>query len=37
MLHVDISSRSDIERLVSVRAPACVSIYVRTTPLTQEA
>jgi hypothetical protein len=37
MLHVDIPSRSDIERLVSLRAPVCVSIYVRTTPLTQEA
>ena len=37
MLHVDIPSRSDIERLVSVRAPACVSVYLPTTPLTQEA
>jgi hypothetical protein len=36
-MYVDIPSRSDIERLVSVRAPACVSIYMRTTPLTQEA
>ena len=37
MLHVDIPSRSDIERLVAVRAPACVSIYLQTTPLTQQA
>jgi len=36
-MYIDIPSRSDIERLISVRAPACVSIYVRTTPLTQEA
>ncbi len=37
MLHVDIPSRSDIERLIAVRAPACVSIYLRTTPVTQDA
>src|SRR5262247_960018 len=37
MLHVDIPSRSDIEHLISVRAPGCVSIYLRTTPITQEA
>jgi hypothetical protein len=37
MLHVDIPSRSDIERLFSVRAAACLSLYLGTTPLTQEA
>ena len=37
MLHVDIPSRSDIERLITVRAPACVSIYLRTSPVTQDA
>ncbi|MFH0343876.1 MAG: hypothetical protein ACHBNF_17545 [Chromatiales bacterium] len=37
MLHVDIPSRSDIERLIAVRAAACLSIYLRTTPLTQQA
>jgi hypothetical protein len=31
MLHVDIPSRSDIGQLVAVRAPACVSMYLRTT------
>src|SRR5215813_9633983 len=36
-MYIDIPSRSDIERLIAIRAPACVSIYVRTTPLTQEA
>jgi len=37
MLHVDIPSRSDIAHLIAVRAPACVSIYLRTTPVTQAA
>ncbi len=37
MLHVDIPSRTDIERLIDVRAPACLSLYLPTTPLTQEA
>ncbi|MFW5680142.1 MAG: hypothetical protein ACOC3D_07725 [Pseudomonadota bacterium] len=37
MLHVDIPTRSDLERLVTFRAPACVSIYLPTTPLTQDA
>lgn len=37
MLHVDIPSRSDIERLITVRAPACVSIYLGTSPVTQHA
>ncbi|MGH8660080.1 MAG: hypothetical protein ACREV4_16870 [Gammaproteobacteria bacterium] len=36
MLHVDIPSRSDIERLITVRAPACLSLYLRTTPITQD-
>lgn len=36
MLHVDIPSRSDIERLITVRAPACVSIYLSTSPVTQD-
>jgi len=34
MLHVDIPTRADIERLIAVRSPACVSIYVPTTPVT---
>ena len=37
MLHVDIPSRSDIEQLIKVRAPACLSLYLRTTPVTQDA
>jgi hypothetical protein len=37
MLHVDIPSRSDIERLITVRTPACVSIYLRTSPVPQDA
>jgi hypothetical protein len=37
MLHVDIPSRSDIERLIKVRAPVCLSVYLRTTPVTQDA
>jgi hypothetical protein len=37
MLHVDIPSRSDIERLITVRTPACVSIYLGTSPITQDA
>ena len=35
MLHVDIPTRSEIVALNKVRAPACVSIYLKTTPLTQ--
>ncbi|TYR35479.1 hypothetical protein FY036_02380 [Mesorhizobium microcysteis] len=35
MLHVDIPTRSQIIALNKVRAPACVSIYLKTTPLTQ--
>lgn len=37
MLHTDIPSRSDIELLIAFRGPACVSVYLRTTPLTQDA
>jgi hypothetical protein len=37
MLYVDIPSRADIERLGAVRGAACVSIYLPTTPLTQDA
>lgn len=37
MLHVDLPTRSDFESLVTRREPACVSIYLPTTPLTQEA
>ncbi len=36
MLHVDIPSRAEIEKLVATRANLSVSIYVRTTPVTQE-
>ncbi|TVQ41018.1 MAG: hypothetical protein EA356_00650 [Geminicoccaceae bacterium] len=37
MLHVDIPSRADLEALYQVRAPICVSLYLPTSPLTQEA
>jgi hypothetical protein len=36
-LYVDLPTRGDIERLSAVRAGACVSIYLPTTPLTQDA
>lgn len=36
MLYVDIPTRTEIEKLVSARANLCVTIYVRTMPLTQE-
>lgn len=35
MLHVDIPTRKDFTRLSAIRADACLSIYVKTTPLTQ--
>jgi Bacterial archaeo-eukaryotic release factor family 11 len=35
-LHTDIPTRSDIERLLAARAKPCVSIYLPTTPLTQD-
>ena len=37
MLHVDIPSRADIERLSAMRSPACLSLYLPTTPVTQDA
>lgn len=36
MLHVDIPTRADITMLNGVRSDACVSIYLETTPLTQD-
>jgi hypothetical protein len=36
MLPVDIPSRAELERLIEVRSPACLSIYLPTSPLTQE-
>lgn len=36
MLYVDIPTRSEFSTLVGARADACVSIYLKTTPLTQE-
>lgn len=36
MLHVDIPSRAEFRALNDVRSDACVSIYLETTPLTQE-
>lgn len=37
MLYVDIPTSADIEALSSFRGEVCVSIYLRTTPLTQQA
>ena len=37
MLYVDIPTRPELKALNEVRADACVSIYLDTTPLTQEA
>jgi hypothetical protein len=37
MLHVDIPSRSDIQRLSAARTSSCLSIYLPTTPITQDA
>ena len=36
MLHVDIPSLADLKVLASHRGDICVSIYLRTTPVTQE-
>lgn len=36
MLYVDIPSLSDLQNLNEVRADACVSLYVPTTPVTQD-
>ena len=37
MLYVDIPTPADISALATARGDACVSIYLRTTPLTQQA
>lgn len=37
MLYVDIPTRPEFKALNNVRADACVSIYLKTTPLTQQA
>ncbi len=37
MLYVDIPHRSEIEQLIAQRAPVCLSIYLPTTPITQDA
>lgn len=37
MLHVDIPSRGDIDYLIAARDPASLSVYLRTTPITQDA
>ena len=36
-LHIDIPTRSDIERLLTTRDPSCVSLYLPTTPITHDA
>src|SRR5680860_1908999 len=36
MLYVDIPTRPEFKALNDVRADACVSIYLKTTPLTQQ-
>jgi Bacterial archaeo-eukaryotic release factor family 11 len=36
-LHTDIPTRSEIERLLTARATPCVSIYLATSPVTQDA
>jgi len=36
-LHIDIPTRSELEQLLAVRDPHCVSLYLTTSPLTQEA
>jgi hypothetical protein len=36
MLHVDLPTRTDFDKLIGYRGAPCVSIYLRTTPLTQE-
>lgn len=36
MLYVDIPTRAEFAALAAVRSDACVSIYLRTTPVTQE-
>lgn len=36
MLHIDLPTRGDLDTLLGVRADACVSIYLQTTPLSQQ-
>jgi hypothetical protein len=36
MLHIDLPTRAEIEKLISVRGSPAVSLYLRTTPLTQD-
>lgn len=36
-LHTDIPTRSEVERLIAVREPGCVSIYLPTSVITQDA
>jgi Bacterial archaeo-eukaryotic release factor family 11 len=36
-VHIDIPTRKDVERLMSVRRPGCVSIYLPTSPVPAEA
>ena len=36
MLHVDLPTRNELTNLNAARGEACVSIYVPTTPLTQD-
>jgi Bacterial archaeo-eukaryotic release factor family 11 len=36
-LHTDIPTRAEVERLLTSRTPACVSIYLPTSPLTHDA
>jgi hypothetical protein len=36
MLHIDLPTRAEIERLVAHRGPPAVSIYLATTPVTQD-
>jgi hypothetical protein len=37
LLHVDIPSRAQIEQLITLRTPACLSLYLPTSPVTQDA
>lgn len=37
MLHIDLPSRAEIEKLAAHSAQPTVSIYLRTTPVTQDA
>lgn len=37
MLHVDMPTRPELERLIAHRGPACVSIYLPTTPSSRDA